>query len=216
VHTQLLLMLMVCPLATLFSTRHRTQQRMRLYPIPAPPIDHTPVPHPPALFACCFSTQHRQGSSLYSDAVPLSPCSNTQGPAAAAAAGTGSSPARSSSVLGGTTLTRTATTTNSILCGVLPPERGQPPEKKTGPRQIVNGQTWGQYDPIRHQWKVPPVNPVYKDQEILHDKRCFTSGTHSKRVHHMEARGVWNPISATWTIAPARGGGYPRPASALA
>lgn len=64
------------------------------------------------------------------------------------------------------------------------------------------GDSWGEYNPIKHEWVVPPHNPKFLQQEQLTDKQAFISGSHVKRVPLPRTQGVYDPIKAEWKVLP--------------
>ncbi|GLC33171.1 hypothetical protein PLESTM_000032200 [Pleodorina starrii] len=77
------------------------------------------------------------------------------------------------------------------------------PSRPSGPRKSMSGLSWGTYNPLVHEWQVPPENPVFAQQETLLHRRLGLSGCSTGRRRAPRQEGVYNPILNTWTVPPA-------------
>ncbi|KAG2486944.1 hypothetical protein HYH03_014442 [Edaphochlamys debaryana] len=89
------------------------------------------------------------------------------------------------------------------------PSTAAPPRPTTTPnsagalRKSMAGPSWGTYNPITHEWAVPPRDPKFAEQESLTDRKLGVSGHSAGRTQTPGRQGVYNPILNTWTVPPA-------------
>ncbi|GLI65464.1 hypothetical protein VaNZ11_008814 [Volvox africanus] len=61
----------------------------------------------------------------------------------------------------------------------------------------------GTYNPLTHEWQMPPTNPDHAKQDAVLQRRLGLSGTGPGRTPTPVKQGVYNPILNTWTVLPA-------------
>ncbi|GMH45578.1 hypothetical protein BSKO_13535 [Bryopsis sp. KO-2023] len=74
--------------------------------------------------------------------------------------------------------------------------------KMKSKRNIQNGETWGQHDPISGDWQVAPLSLRYRDQErvALEEAGVVTRGRHHCALP--PDQGVYDPIQNEWAVLP--------------
>ncbi|GFR47157.1 hypothetical protein Agub_g8848 [Astrephomene gubernaculifera] len=77
------------------------------------------------------------------------------------------------------------------------------PGRNAASRKPMAGASWGTYNPITHEWQVPPSDPKFEKQEALVERRLGVSGKSAGRTQTPVQQGVYNPILNTWTVPPA-------------
>ncbi|KXZ56255.1 hypothetical protein GPECTOR_1g222 [Gonium pectorale] len=70
-------------------------------------------------------------------------------------------------------------------------------------RKSMQGPSWGTYNPLTHEWQVPPADTKYAKQEEMVDRQLGVSGRSAGRTAMPRSQGVYNPILNTWTVPPA-------------
>ncbi|EFJ47582.1 hypothetical protein VOLCADRAFT_91852 [Volvox carteri f. nagariensis] len=68
-------------------------------------------------------------------------------------------------------------------------------------RRAVAGR--GVYNPLTHQWNMPPANPDHEKADEVAQRRMGISGKGVGRTCTPGQQGVYNPILNTWTVLPA-------------
>lgn len=68
---------------------------------------------------------------------------------------------------------------------------------------IHNGSSWGTYNPLLHDWVVPPQDAKYRDQNQVSDQRHGITGSHVRKAEPSRNQGIYNPILNTWVVPPA-------------
>ena len=70
--------------------------------------------------------------------------------------------------------------------------------------RVESGITWGAYNPITHEWGLPPSDPRYIDQDAMAARQLGINGRQKKKVGPGTNRdqGVYNPITNVWIVAP--------------
>uniref|UniRef100_A0A383VGJ5 Uncharacterized protein n=1 Tax=Tetradesmus obliquus TaxID=3088 RepID=A0A383VGJ5_TETOB len=72
-----------------------------------------------------------------------------------------------------------------------------------------HGDTWGTYDVLRHEWRVPPKSQAFAQREAapngLSFDRSSAGFSHTKRVPLPASQGVYDPIRGEWKVQPRNG-----------
>mmetsp|Transcript_33602 Transcript_33602/g.60678 ORF Transcript_33602/g.60678 Transcript_33602/m.60678 type:complete len:345 (-) Transcript_33602:377-1411(-) len=65
---------------------------------------------------------------------------------------------------------------------------------------VQSGETWGTYNPLLHEWKVPPRDTRYQNTEAVVTRRSGITGQKPRGANAMQ--GSYNPITNTWNVLP--------------
>jgi len=80
---------------------------------------------------------------------------------------------------------------------------GPPAERPVTPgrrNRVVQGDSWGTYNPISHQWHAPPSDTRFHDQNEMVNKQGHN--VRGKVEDRPQKQGVYNPILNTWVVPP--------------
>lgn len=70
-------------------------------------------------------------------------------------------------------------------------------------RQIPNGESWGQYNPVQNEWMLKPSGAKHQDSTsgaLVAEGRV---GAGKRRVPRSDNTGLYDPIRNTWIEPPA-------------
>lgn len=87
----------------------------------------------------------------------------------------------------------------SALGSAIPAERPATPGRRT---RIENGDSWGTYNPLTHEYSKPPKDARFFDQEAVTTRTQWISGQSKGRVAMKPDQGVYNPIANKWIVPP--------------
>lgn len=95
---------------------------------------------------------------------------------------------------------RPSSAPRSSSVGGPPAERPATPGRR---HRVVQGSSWGTYNPISHQWQAPPSDARFHDQNEALNKKTGINGMQRAKVDDIPQRqGVYNPILNTWIVPP--------------
>lgn len=83
------------------------------------------------------------------------------------------------------------------------PSRPRPSTPTSSRTKVMQGDSWGTYNPITHAWVVPPRDARFSEQNKVLEQRSGISGSHHSKTPMSPNQGVYNPVLNTWLVPPA-------------